>query len=105
MMRRRGPSVVRGVARTAVVVGTASAVAGGVRHHQDQKWSKEEAAKQQAAMEQQAAYEQQMQAQQVAAAPAQADYMAELEQLGQLKNQGVITEEEFQAKKKQILGI
>jgi hypothetical protein len=31
--------------------------------------------------------------------------MAELERLGQLKNQGIITEEEFQAKKKQILGI
>ena len=105
MMRRRGPSIVRGVARTAVVAGTASVVAGNVRHRQDQKWSAEEQQKQQAAMEQQAAYDQQMQAQQAAAAPAQADYMAELEQLGQLKNQGVITEEEFQAKKKQILGI
>ena len=37
--------------------------------------------------------------------PAAPDYMAELEQLGQLKNQGVITEEEFQAKKKLLLGI
>ena len=105
MMRRRGPSVVRGVARTAVVAGTASVVAGNVRHRQDQKWAKQDAEQQQAAYEQQVAYEQQMQAQQAAAAPAQPDYMAELEQLGQLKNQGVITEEEFQAKKKQILGI
>jgi hypothetical protein len=40
-----------------------------------------------------------------AAAPAEADYMAELEQLAQLKAQGILTEEEFQAKKKQILGI
>jgi hypothetical protein len=107
MMRRRGPSVVRGVARTAVVAGTASVVAGQVRHHQDQKWDKQEAAKQQAAYEQQVAYEQQMQQQQMQAQPAGAepDYMAELEKLGQLKNQGIITEEEFQAKKKQILGI
>jgi hypothetical protein len=42
---------------------------------------------------------------QVAAAPAEADYMAELEKLAQLKNAGVITEDEFQAKKAQILGI
>jgi hypothetical protein len=39
------------------------------------------------------------------AAPAQAEYTAELEKLAQLKQQGVISEEEFQAKKKQILGI
>ena len=31
--------------------------------------------------------------------------MAELEQLTQLKNQGIITDEEFEAKKKQLLGI
>jgi hypothetical protein len=76
-------------------------VAGNVHHHQQQKWAKQE----QAQAQQQ--YEQEV-AQQAAMAPppvAQPDYMAELEQLGQLKNQGVITEEEFQAKKKQILGI
>jgi adenosylmethionine-8-amino-7-oxononanoate aminotransferase len=38
-------------------------------------------------------------------APAEPDYMAELEKLSQLKNAGVITEDEFQAKKAQILGI
>ena len=51
-----------------------------------------------------------MAAQQQYAAPAPAepaapDYAAELEQLAQLKNQGILTEEEFEAKKKQILGI
>ena len=35
----------------------------------------------------------------------QPDYAAELEQLAQLKAQGILTEEEFEAKKKQILGI
>jgi Short C-terminal domain len=39
------------------------------------------------------------------AAPAQPAYVAELEQLSQLKADGVISEEEFEAKKKQILGI
>ena len=105
MMRRGGPGLVRGVARTAVVAGTASVVAGNVRHHQDQKWANQQ---QQQAAEQQAAYEQKMQAQAAAAAPAQAaepDYVAELEKLSQLKNQGILTEEEFQAKKKQLLGI
>jgi hypothetical protein len=40
-----------------------------------------------------------------AAAPAAPDYAAELEQLAQLKAQGILSEEEFEAKKKQILGI
>jgi len=36
---------------------------------------------------------------------AQADYLSELEKLGELKDKGIITEEEFQAKKKQLLGL
>ena len=87
-------------ARTAVVAGTATAVSGRVAHRQQEKY---------AAQEQQA-YEQQAYAQQAPpaaspAAPEEADYMAELQQLAQLKAQGVITDEEFEAKKKQILGI
>ena len=39
------------------------------------------------------------------AAPAQQDDMAEIQQLATMKDQGLLTEEEFQAKKKQILGI
>jgi len=39
------------------------------------------------------------------AAPAQPDYAAELQKLAELKAAGVIDEEEFDAKKKQILGI
>jgi hypothetical protein len=97
MMRRRGPGLVRAAATTAVVAGTA----GAVRHRQDQKY----AAQDQAAYDQQMAQEQQMAAQQAAAAPAEPDYTAELQQLAQLKAQGIITDEEFEAKKKQILGI
>jgi membrane protease subunit (stomatin/prohibitin family) len=40
-----------------------------------------------------------------AAAPAQQDDMAQIKQLATMKDQGLLTEEEFQAKKKQILGI
>ncbi len=84
-------------AGTAVIAGTA----GAVRHHQDQKY----AAQDQAAYDQQMAAQQAAAAQQQAAAPATPDYAAELEQLAQLKAQGILTDEEFEAKKKQILGI
>lgn len=94
MFGRRGPGLVRAAATTAVVAGTA----GAVRHRQDQKYAAQD----------QAAYDQQMDAQQqmaAPAAPAEPDYAAELEKLAQLKNQGILSEEEFEAKKKQILGI
>lgn len=99
MFARRGPGLVRAAATTAVVAGTA----GAVRHRQDQRYAAQDQAQYEA---QQAAYEQQVAAQQAAAAPAPAgtDY-AELEKLAQLKTQGIITEEEFEAKKRQILGI
>jgi hypothetical protein len=102
MMRRRGPGLVGTMARTAVVAGTASAVAGGVHHRQQQRWDQKE----------QQQYDQQLAAQQQAAPPvaeyvepAEPEYMAELQQLAQLKQQGILTEDEFQAKKKQLLGI
>jgi hypothetical protein len=105
MMRRRGPGLARTVARTAVVAGTASAVSGRVHRRQNERWAGQEAEQQAAA--QQAQYDQQVAAQQqyAAEAPAEESYVAELEKLAQLKNQGILTEEEFQAKKKQILGI
>ena len=40
-----------------------------------------------------------------APAPAEPDYMAEIAQLAQLRDQGILTPEEFEAKKKQILGV
>jgi membrane protease subunit (stomatin/prohibitin family) len=94
---RRGPGLVRAAATTAVGAGTA----GAVRHRQDQKY----AAQDQAAYDQQMAQQQAYAAQQAPAAPAAPDYAAELQQLAALKGQGLITEEEFEAKKKQILGI
>lgn len=95
------PGLMRGVARTAVVAGTASAVAGNVHHRQAKKWNAQEQ-EQQAQMQEQ----QMQQAPMQEAAPApQDDTTAQLEQLAQLKNQGILTEEEFAAKKAQILGI
>jgi membrane protease subunit (stomatin/prohibitin family) len=72
-------------ARTAVVVGTANAVS----NKQQQKYANQAAAQQQAAP---------------AAAP-QDDLAAQLESLAKLRDQGILTEEEFSAKKAQILGI
>jgi Short C-terminal domain len=39
------------------------------------------------------------------AAPAEPDYVSELERLSQLRDQGVITAEDFDAKKRQLLGL
>ena len=40
-----------------------------------------------------------------AAAPSEPEYVGELERLSQLRDQGIISDEDFEAKKKQILGI
>jgi Short C-terminal domain len=93
MFGRRGPGLVGMAARTAVVAGTATAVSGRVARRQHAKYDEQAAAAPEAA---QAPLE---------AAPAEPDYMAELEQLAQLKAQGILTDEEFEAKKKQVLGL
>jgi Short C-terminal domain len=99
VLGRRG-GLVRGVARTAVVAGTASAVAGRVHHRQNERWAAQD----------QAAYEQEQQAYaQVpppppAAAPVEDD-ATQLQKLAELHSQGILTDEEFAAKKAQILGI
>jgi hypothetical protein len=96
-LMRRGPGLVRTVGRTAVIAGTASAVGGRVQHRQQEKY---------AAQDQQQ-YDEQMAAQAAAAPPPAAapDMNAELTQLAQLHQQGILTDEEFAAKKAQILGI
>jgi hypothetical protein len=95
-------------ARTAVVAGTATAVSGRVARRQHRKYADQDAEYAQTVYgEPQAAPppQQQYAPPPPPAAPAEPDYMAELEQLAQLRNSGVITPEEFDAKKKQILGI
>jgi hypothetical protein len=101
------PGLLRGVARTAVVAGTASAVNGRVQRRQAEKFAERDA--QTASMRQQAYYDQQTVPQQ-AAAPAAApaamtadERLEQLERLGGLLSQGVLTQEEFAAEKARIL--
>jgi len=85
----------RMAATTAVVAGTATAVSGGVRRHQEAKAEQQqEAAYAQAAPPAQEAPE--------AAAPAEDPY-EQLEKLGKLHEQGVLTDEEFSAAKAKLL--
>jgi hypothetical protein len=94
-MFRRG----RPILRTAAIVGTASAVGGAVSHHQQQKYAAQDAAAQPQYAE--------PAPQQYAPppAPAEPDVTTELTQLAQLHSQGILTDEEFSAKKAQLLGI
>ena len=98
------PGLLRGVARTAVVAGTASAVNGRVQRRQAAKFADRDA---QIAAQQDAAYQQQAAAQAPppsppAAAPAP-DVITQLKGLAELRDQGVLTEEEFAAQKAKIL--
>jgi hypothetical protein len=104
MFARRGPGLVGMAARTAVVAGTATAVSGRVARRQQSKYAEQDAAYMQQQGAAMASGAEQAMAPPPAAA-AEPDYAAELQQLAQLKSQGILTEEEFEAKKKQILGI
>jgi membrane protease subunit (stomatin/prohibitin family) len=86
------PGLLRGVARTAVIAGTATAVSNRVSRRQANRWSQQE--------EQQYVQEQPP----PAPAPAAADPVAQLKELAQLKDQGVLTDAEFQAQKAKLLG-
>jgi hypothetical protein len=93
------PGLLRGVARTAVIAGTATSVSNRVSKRQGERW---------AAQEQQQ-YEQQApppQAAPPAAAPAagESSTIDQLKELGELKAQGILTEEEFAAQKAKLLG-
>ena len=90
------PGLLRGMARTAVVAGTATAVSNRVSRRQAERWSQQEQG-----------YPPQEQYAQPAAAPAEDPrdrQIAQLKELADLKAQGVLSEEEFAAQKAQILG-
>ena len=91
--------LVRMAARTAVVAGTATAVAGRVQRRQSQRWD----AQDQQQYEQQQDDQQQQYAQEAPAA--EDDATAQLQNLAKLHGQGVLTDEEFAASKAKILGI
>jgi hypothetical protein len=86
------PGLLRGVARTAAFAGTATAVSNRVSRRQGQRWAAQEAPPPE---------------QQPAAPPPAAaggdDRLEKLKQLGALKEQGVLTDQEFAAEKARIL--
>ncbi|PYC77385.1 hypothetical protein C7C46_18940 [Streptomyces tateyamensis] len=89
------PGLLRGVARTAVVAGTATAVSNRVSRRQAGRWAEQD-------------YAQAEQAQAAAPPPAPAggtdDTINQLKELAALKQQGVLTEAEFSAQKARLLG-
>src|SRR5688500_3011889 len=97
------PGLLRGVARTAVVAGTASAVSGRVQRRQAERYADRDA---EIYAKQDAAYQQQMQ-QQYAPPPAaaEADPIEQLKELASLRDQGILTDAEFAAQKAKILGM
>ena len=93
------PGLLRGMARTAVVAGTATAVSNRVSRRQANRWSQQGGY----AEEPQQQYEPAPAPPAAAAAPA-ADPIEQLKQLAELKNQGILTDQEFAAQKAKILG-
>lgn len=93
------PGLLRGVARTAMIAGTATAVSNRVSKRQGERWAQQEGQQQQAAPPPQAAPA-------PAAAPAggEGSLIDQLKELGELKAQGILTEEEFAAQKAKLLG-
>ena len=88
--------LLRGVARTAVISGTATAVSNRVSRRQANRW---------AAQEQEQYQQQEPAPQPESTSGGGDDTVAQLQQLAKLKDQGILTQDEFDAKKKQLLGI
>ena len=99
------PRLMRGVARTAVIAGTATAVSNRVSRRQANRWAGQE--------QQQYAEPQYAQPQYAQPAPAPAGESdaersaryAQLRQLAELKEQGVLSEAEFEVEKAKLLGL
>ena len=85
------PGLLRGVARTAVIAGTATTVSNRVSRRQASRWAEQDS---------QQSYDQ---APPAAAAPSP-DPIQQLKELGELRDKGVLTEEEFAAQKAKLLG-
>jgi hypothetical protein len=86
--------LLRGVARTAAIAGTATAVSNRVSRRQANRWADQE----------QEQYAQAPPPAPAAApAPAQKDMVTQLRELAELKDQGILTEAEFEAQKAKIL--
>jgi hypothetical protein len=99
------PGLIRGVARTAVVAGTATAVSNRVSRRQANRWADQEQAQYAQQQQYYAPPPQQYAAPAPAPAPAAPDPIEQIKELAALKDQGILTEEEFAAQKAKILGI
>ena len=86
------PGLLRGVARTAVVAGTATAVSNRVSRRQANRWA------------QQGQYDEPAYAEPAPAPAPAADPVTQLKELAELKQQGILTDAEFAAQKAKILG-
>jgi membrane protease subunit (stomatin/prohibitin family) len=90
------PGLLRGLARTAAIAGTATAVSNRVSRRQGRRWAAQEQEQYEADQDQQ---------QQEQPQPAlQRDTVTQLKELAELKNQGILTDAEFAAQKAKILG-
>lgn len=87
------PGLLRGMARTAVIAGTATAVSNRVSRRQGERWAEQEAAEQPAAPAASGA----------APAAGGQSTIDQLKELGELKQQGILTDEEFAAQKAKLL--
>ena len=87
------PGLLRGVARTAVIAGTATSVSNRVSRRQAERWAGQDAP----------AYQEQAPPPAAAPAPAE-DPIEQLKDLGQLHADGILTDEEFAAQKAKLLG-
>jgi TPP-dependent pyruvate/acetoin dehydrogenase alpha subunit len=85
------PGLIRGIARTAVVAGTATTVSNRVSRRQGSRWAQQDQGQGYA------------EPQQAPPQPA-ADPIEQLKELGELRDKGVLTEEEFAAQKAKLLG-
>jgi hypothetical protein len=87
------PGLLRGMARTAVIAGTATSVSNRVSRRQANRWAEQDAS----------AYPQEQYAPPAAPAAGGEDRVQQLKDLAALKDQGVLTEQEFAAEKARIL--
>ena len=92
------PGLLRGVARTAVIAGTATSVSNRVSRRQANRWAAQDQPQQPQYAEPQYA------APPPAPAAPEEDPIAQLRELAKLRDDGILTEEEFAAEKHKILG-
>ena len=95
------PGLLRAVARTAVVAGTATAVSNRVSRRQAERWQQQGRSPY---GQQEPAYQEPPQGYEQPPPPPQQDMVEQLKGLAALRDQGVLTDEEFAAQKARILG-